>query len=29
VDVDGPTDFEDIQPEADDNLREFIDRLIA
>ena len=27
--VDGPTDFEDIQPEATDNLREFIDRLIA
>jgi polyphosphate kinase len=29
VGVDGPTDFDDIQPGADDNLREFIDRLIA
>ena len=24
-----PTDLDDIQPDADDNLREFIDRLIA
>jgi polyphosphate kinase 2 len=27
--VDGQKDFEDIQPNAEDNLREFIDRLIA
>jgi polyphosphate kinase 2 len=27
--VDGHAELEDIQPEADDNLREFIDRLIA
>jgi polyphosphate kinase 2 len=27
--VDGPADLDDIQPEADDNLREFIDRLIT
>ena len=27
--MDGPLDLDDIQPEADDNLREFIDRLIA
>jgi len=27
--VEGPTDLDDIQPEADDNLREYIDRLVA
>ena len=27
--MDGSVDFEEIQPEAADNLREFIDRLIA
>lgn len=27
--MDGPTDLERLQPEAEDNLREFIDRLIA
>jgi polyphosphate kinase 2 len=29
LDVDSPTDFDDIQPGAADNLREYIDRLIA
>ena len=29
LDVDRPTDFEDIQPDAADNLREYIDRLVA